>query len=338
VEVSVSNQFRSWTAGLDALRERAEEVRGIVQEDGAAWPKTTNGDIITIASVIDPSLKARLLPTELGHRWEAMRDDAWRASLAPHKSTYAKNREFWATVGDVCEYLDEAPVPDLWGVLADHLGDAELRNAGPASDGAIERFDGIKTFDDMWNAQRKFLADKRGSDKLPPPAGMGGGDVLIPRSTNADVLQLATYWTTQLANAKQVMGYKTAVDKWHAAIADVDHLAKGSKPDAVYAKNNEFWRTSFDVAVQVAIGDESPSKWDLLVESVKDSASHLPDTLEHAASKGADFVASAAHAVGHIANEAGKGLFAGFGTPMLIGAGLIGLYFVTRSRDHDAEG
>jgi hypothetical protein len=325
-------QFRTWTEGLDALRERAEEVRGVVEDDGASWPKTTNGDVITIASVIDPSLKARFQSTDLGQRWEIVRDDAWRASIAPNKSTYSKNREFWAAVTDVCQYLDEAPVPDLWGVLADHLGDKELRNAGPAQDGAVARFDGIKTYDDMWNAQRKFLADKRGSDKVAPPAGMGGGEMIIPRSTNADVLQLATYWTTQLAKAKQVMGYKTALDKWHAAIADVDHLAKGAKPDAAYAKNNEFWRTSFDVAVQVAIGDESPSKWDLVVDSVKESVTHLPETVEHAVSKGADLVASAAHAVGHIANEAGKGLFAGFGTPLLIGGGLLGIYLISRSR------
>ena len=42
-----------------------------------------------------------------------------------------------------------------------------------------------------------------------------------------------------------------------------------------------------------------------------------------------------AHAVGKVANDAGKGLFAGFGTPLLIGAGLIGLFLITRSRDHE---
>ncbi len=323
--------FRSWTEGLDALRVRAEEVRGVVEQDGAAWPQTTNGDVITIASVIDPSLKARFRTSELGQRWDAVRDDAWRASIAPHKKTYAKNREFWATVADVCAYLDEVPVPDLWGVLADHLGDAALRNAGPAQDGAIARFDNVKTYDDMWNAQRKFLADRRGSDMVPPPAGMGGGPMDIPRTTSADVLQLATYWTTQLADAKQVMGYQTAVDKWHAAIADVDQLAKSGKPDDVYPKNNEFWRTSFEVAVQVAIGDESPSTWDLVVESVKDSVTHLPQTLEGAASKTAGAVAEVGHGLGQVVNEAGKGLFSGLGTPVLIGGGLLGLYLVTRS-------
>ncbi|HTR56466.1 MAG TPA: hypothetical protein VMJ10_37590 [Kofleriaceae bacterium] len=331
-------QFRSWTEGLAALRERAEEVRGLTETDGTAWPNTTNGDVITIASVIDPSLQARFRSSELGRRWDHVRDDAQRASIAPHHATYAKNREFWAAVAIVCGYLDEMPVPDLWGVLADHLGDAELRNAGPAPDGAIARFDGIKTYDDMWNAQRKFLADKRGADKLPPPAGMGGSDMTIPRSTNADVLQLATYWTTQLANAKQVLGYKTAVDKWHAAIADVDQLVKSGKPDDVYPKNNEFWRTSFDVAIQVAIGDESPSKWDMFVGSVKDSVTHLPENLEHAASKAADLVAEAGHGLGKIVNETGKGLLSGLGTPLLVGGGLLGLYLITRSRGRDEQG
>ena len=37
------------------------------------------------------------------------------------------------------------------------------------------------------------------------------------------------------------------------------------------------------------------------------------------------------------ANEAGKGLFSGFGTPLLIGAGLIGLFLIARSRDESPE-
>lgn len=329
-------QFRSWSEGLDALRDRAEAVRGIVEEDGVTYPKTTNGDVITIASVIDPSLKARFRSSELGQRWEAVRDDAWRASIAPSRATYGKNGEFWATVAEVCQHLDEVPVPDLWGVLADHLGGAELRNVGPKEDGPLAHFD-AKTYDDLWRAQRDFLQQKRGFDVPDPPPGYGMKGLKIPRSTNRDVLQLATYWSKELANAKQVMGYQGAVDKWKPVMANVDKYAKGGKPDDVYAMNNEFWHASLDISIQIAIGDEAPSKFDMFVDSVKDSVKHLPDTIEHAASKSVDYVASAAHAVGHIANEAGKGLFAGFGTPMLIGAGLIGLYLVTRSRDH-AEG
>jgi hypothetical protein len=326
------NQFRSWTEGLDALRARAEEVRGVVDADGTSWPKTTNLDVITIASVIDPSLKARLLPAELAQRWQAVRDDAWRASIAPHTATYVKNREFWSTVAAICEYLDEVPVPDLWGVLADHLGGAELRNGGkPTEDGPFAHFE-AESYDKLWAAQRDYLAQKRGFDVPEPPPGLGMPGLHIPRATNADVLQVATYWTKVLTNARHEMGYDGVVKRWNGALADVDRFAKTGKPDAVYQKNSEFWRAALKVSIQVAVSEEAPTKFDLLVDSLKYSITHLPDTLADAGSKAVDLVADAGHAVGHVANEIGKGLFAGFGTPLLIGGGLLGLYLISRSK------
>ncbi len=329
----MTTHFRNWTEALGVLRARAAAIRG---SDGDT-PKTTNGDVIDIAAVIDPSLKARFRTSELGARWESVRDAACEAALAPHAATFAKNSELWSAITDVCAYLDAVPVPDFVGVLAEHLGEDEddgdgaLRNAGPKEDGPFAQFE-AKTYDDLWRAQRDYLAQKRGFDQPPPPPGFGMAGLKIPRSTNQDVLQLATYWSQQLAKAKQVMGYKDAVDKWHAIIADVDRLAKTGKPDGVYPKNNEFWHASNDIAIQIAIGDESPSKWDMVVGSVKDSVSHLPATLEHTASTGADLVASAAHAAGKIVNEAGKGLFSGFGLPLLVGGGLLGVYLISRSR------
>ena len=51
-----------------------------------------------------------------------------------------------------------------------------------------------------------------------------------------------------------------------------------------------------------------------------------------------DLAGGAAQAIGKVANEAGKGLFSGFGTPLLIGAGLVGLFLISRSgRDKSAE-
>ena len=106
---------------------------------------------------------------------------------------------------------------------------------------------------------------------------------------------------------------------------DVTKLAMyGGNPTAVYAKNNQFWRALSDTAIHVSVADEAPSKWDMAKDSLKDSIKHLPENLEHAASKGADLVASAAHAVGKVAKEAGKGLFAGCGTRLLIDDGLTG--------------
>jgi hypothetical protein len=330
----------NWTDGYQQLRRRIEELRGVDADDAASWPRSTNNDVIAIAAVVDPALAvwpARYANEEVNRRWFALRDDFVRALVEPPADTYTHNREFWSTLAAVSTYLDEVSMPELWAALAEHVGDVKpLRNSGPKEDGPFAHFE-AKTYDDLWNAQRKFLADKRGSDKLMPPAGFGMGPMVIPRTTNRDVLQLATYWTTELAKAKHIVGYDTAVANWKVATDDIDRIAKPGKPDDVYPKNNEFWRTAFDMSVQIAIADESPSKWDMFVESVKDSVTHLPENLEHAASKSVDFVATAAHAAGKIVNEAGKGLFSGFGVPLLIGGGLIGLYLVSRSRDHAEE-
>jgi hypothetical protein len=120
-------------------------------------------------------------------------------------------------------------------------------------------------------------------------------------------------------------------------MVDVDRYARTGQPDDVYPKNNELWHTLNDVSIQIAIGDEAPSKFDMAVDSLKYSVTHLPDTLSHAASKSVDFVAGAAHAAGHIVNEAGKGLLGGLGTPLLIGGGLLGVYLLTRSRDRRGD-
>ena len=68
---------------------------------------------------------------------------------------------------------------------------------------------------------------------------------------------------------------------------------------------------------------------------MKDSVTHLPENLGHAASKTAEFVEEATHAVGKIAGEAGKGLFSGLGAPLLIGAGLLGVFLISRGSKHE---
>ncbi len=151
------------------------------------------------------------------------------------------------------------------------------------------------------------------------------------------MLALAAYWGKQLDDVKKVFGHDGIERRWNLAMRDVMKLAMYADPTKVYSKNNQFWRTLSDTAVYVSVADEAPSKWDLAVESVKDSVKHLPDTLSHAAHETAEVVGSAAHAVGRVAQEAGKGLFEGLGTPLLIGAGLLGLFLITRSHETHGE-
>ncbi len=329
----MSAHVHSWIDGHLALRERAYESRGFVDINpgthaSGRWPRTTGSDVIAIAAIVDPAVRANGTPGVL-RRWHATCADLRRDALTAVHETYPENRTFWASFESAAIFLDDVavapPSPAIWDALIDQIGaPVEPRNAGPTEDGPFAHFDGLKTYDDLWIAQRKYLADKRGSDMQPPPTGFGSGPSPVPRTTNGDVLQLATYWTDRLSSAKHEMGHDGIVAMWHVALADVDKLAKTGKPDAVYAKNREFWASSWRVAVQIAISDEAPSKWDMVVSSVKNSVTHLPESLEHAAS-----------VIGDVAKQTGKGLLAGLGAPVLVGAGLIGVFLISRGHHHE---
>ena len=333
--------IHSWTDGYLATRYRAFETRGFVELDsGERWPRTTGEDVIAIAALFDRAIKANGTPGVLS-RWAAtLADIEADAVQSPHK-TYFANRTFWSNLEGAAVFLDDLavspPAETLWHALTNAIGAHTARNVGPSVDGPFKHFDNVKTFDDLYVEQFKFLRDLRGSDKLQPPMGASGGERPIPRTTNADVIALADYWSKQLASVKHVTGHDAVAKAWQTTLADVDKLARKGDPKAAYSKNNEFWRTLSSTAIQVAVADEAPTSWDLAKDAIKDSVTHLPETVKHAASEGVDFVASAAHAVGKVANEAGKGLFQGFGTPLLVGAGLLGLFFITRKRGESKE-
>lgn len=332
----MSAHIHNWTDGYLALRARAFETRGSIETDtGARWPRSTGEDVIAIAAIFDHAVR---LHGTLGivRRWRETLAGLEHEALGALHATYRDSRAFWSSLEMAAVFLDdlaiEAPAPSFWDALIEQLGNEPVRNAGPSGDGPFDHFDGIKTYDDLYLAEYKLLRDKRGADNLAAPTGMIGAQKPIPRATNADVIALATYWSKQLDAAKHVMGRDSIAVAWKAAIADVDKLARNAKQDDVYAKNNEFWRTLGELAIYVAAADESQSAWNIAAGSLNDSLKHLPENLARVAESGADLVASAAHAVGKVANEAGKGLFAGFGTPLLVGGGLLGLLFLSRRR------
>jgi hypothetical protein len=348
----MSIEITTWLRAFFALQASAMESRGFVEqstgtEDVVRWPRTTGADVVAIAAVLDPYVRDQ--PLRFGghgiaRRWRAVVDDLERFALGDLRGEYAENRAFWSTLPAICVYLHSEgsplPAPDVWAALLAVLRDpSELRNIGPKGDGPFKHFDNVKTFDDLYIEQYKYLRDTRGADELAPEPGMGGTTYKIPRTTNADVIALADYWSKQLADVKEVMGHAGVVKNWKAALADVDQLARKGDPNAVYPKNNGFWRTLKNTAIHVAVADEAPTKWDLAKEAIKDSITRLPENLATGAKKVAgalgDAAGDVAHGVGKIANEAGRGLFSGFGGPVLVGAGLLGLFLISRSRSKE---
>jgi hypothetical protein len=344
----------SWLRAFFALQTRAMEARGYIEinpgtDDAARWPRTTGADVIAIAAVIDPYVRSEPLRFGghgLAARWRVCMDDLERLALSAPHETYAENRSFWRTLPAVCVYLHSvsAPImePSRFDALLRQLDAPDsLRNIGPRGDGPFQHFDGVRTFDDLYLAQWKHLLALRGFDVRAPEPGMGGGTTSIPRTTNADVIALADYWSKQLGDVKRVMGHDGVVKRWKTALGDVGELARKGEPTTVYSKNNGFWRDMRATAVHIAAADEAPTTADMVIDSVMDSLKSLPQNIEagvKAVGKGAvDLAGGIAHGAGQIAHEAGKGLFSGAGVPLLVGAGLVGLFLLSRGRGGDAE-
>jgi hypothetical protein len=332
----------TWLDGYLELRHRAFTARGAIElDDGTRWPRTTGEQVAAIAAAFTPAIRTNAAPRVVT-RWRGVLADIQHDALADLHDTYIGNRTFWATLEAVAVYLDNLalrpPAMRAWSALFAIIdaGDDGPRNAGPSGDGPFKHFDGIQTFDDLYNAEFKYLRELRGDDKMQPDPGMSGVERTIPRTTNADVIALGDYWTRQLSAVKDIMGTDAVTKTWRAAMADVDQLARRAEPTAVYTKNNAFWRALSQTAIHVAVADEAPSKWDLAKDAIKDSIVHLPDTISTVASKGVDVIADTAHAAGKVVNEAGKGLLSGAGTPLLIGAGVLGALLLFRgTRKHE---
>jgi hypothetical protein len=336
-----------WNDAYVVLKHRAEEVRGFIEvnpgtPDWERWPRTIGADVIAIAAVVDPCMKQLHRADGIQRRWHACLAGIERYALVAPAQIYRENRELWRCLAAAFVHLAsiDAPLPDpfAWSVLLDELGQVLRTRNGPSGDGPFKHFDHVKTYDDLSFAQYKYLLDVRGGDELGPETGPNaaygkGGTVFnVPRTTNADVIALTDYWTKQLAAAKDIGGVSGVERRWKLVRDDVDQLARRADPSAVYAKNNGFWRELKHLAIHVAAADEAPSKWDIALDSLKDSVTHLPENLKAGATKAADFLGDVAQGVGKVANEAGKGLFAGLGAPLLIGGGLLGLFLLSRAR------
>src|SRR5260221_8594753 len=214
----------NWTDGYVALRHRAFETRGFIELDGGArWPRTTGEDVVAIAALFDPAVRANATAGIMS-RWRATLGDLERDAVTAAHDTYPWNRTFWSTLEAVTAFLDNMaiapPVPALWDALLAQLGSSPARNSGPSGDQPFKHFD-AKTFSDLYVEQFKYLVEQRGFDEVEPPTpydansyGMGGVKKKIPRTTNTDVLALAGYWGKELDDVKEVFGHEGIEKRW----------------------------------------------------------------------------------------------------------------------------
>ncbi len=196
-----------------------------------------------------------------------------------------------------------------------------------ASDGALKVTD-VGDPLDLWQATRRFFGERR-------PVKVGRRNFRYPETTNGEVRQLGDVWAKvhrklwrdDLSRADQ------SLSRWKAARSAITIAATGAAPDATFARNEEFWLdwTKWQ-AIYLSAVREMPSKWDLVADAALATAKDLPGdlaaTLASGAAVAADATAQAGYAAGRIVAAPARGVFSGLfgnlGTPLLVGAVVVG--------------
>jgi hypothetical protein len=179
---------------------------------------------------------------------------------------------------------------------------------------------------DLWEATRRFFMEQRKVLASTTRAGWR-----YPETTNRDVRQLAEVWSrvhakvwrSDLARAKQHR------DEWNEAKSQIEIATAGADLELPFVENEKFWlRWTKRQGIYLSAVRDMPSKWEMVVDSVKDSVKRLPDTLASRAEAVADASASVAMKAGEVASAPVRGLFGGLfgrlGTPLLVGAAVVG--------------
>jgi hypothetical protein len=179
---------------------------------------------------------------------------------------------------------------------------------------------------DLWEATLRFFKEKRTLLLSTTRPGWS-----YPETTNGDVRQLAEVWTrvhkqlwrSDLARAKQ---HK---DEWNDARSQIEIATAGADPAAAFVHNELFWlRWTKRQGIYLSAVRGMPSKWEMVVDSVKDSVKRLPETLKNSTVAVADATGSAAYKAGDVVTAPVRGVFHGLfgklGRPLLIGAAVVG--------------
>jgi hypothetical protein len=289
---------RAWDDAYHELWDHAVHHRGLRAATGELpghtlppslrrWPRTCGGDVVAIAAVIDPVLCGAPLETG-GHgverKWRHCMHELEEIALHEPMREYRHNREFWSTLASIAAYLAsvDEPVPEaMWPALL-----AEVTSSEPAHRNTAVVDERLRvaafSYDELWQTQKTALAKVRGADVRDAAVGVMGGRMTIPRTVNADILQLATYWTRSLAqvdekrremgthgaDALHAAGLDGELRRWREALHDVDNYATTGDPAATYPKNEAFWRATSSVSITVAVIDDAPPPFEMLTDTV----------------------------------------------------------------------
>jgi len=175
---------------------------------------------------------------------------------------------------------------------------------------------------DFYLASIRLFRERRPVKKVPRGK--------YPETSNGEVRQLAKIWSRLAGQGRRDFAeVEQRREDWKVALAQIAAATTFTDPDLPFPHNEEFWlRWTRRLAIWLGAAQAMPSKREMIVDSVKESISHLPENLGKGASAVADAGASIARKAGEVAAAPLRGLFGGlfgpFGTPLLIGAIVVG--------------
>ena len=352
--------FGSWNDVYHELWEQAAQSRGTVTSVGevpgatrhstlSEWPRTTGADAIAIASLVDPILSATpLRPGGYGitRLWQTAVIEVESIAFPNPSIEYVHNRALWSTVLAVAAHLSTmgAAVPAdeaweqvlaaLWSPVVEHRNAADpvTRTSAP-----VMRTITAPSFGAMWDAQRGALAQIRGSDLVDDELG---GTLDVPRTTSADAIALAGYWSRALIQlqVKVMTGEVPMPDdfedlqlEWRAVTEDVELIAMRGRSSEVYPRNLSLWRALRGLAAALVVLEVSPAPYELVLSRPAaptptppprpTPSSPKPTDLS---SRLADAADSALMSLAHLVHDAGDRLVTTVGRPLLAAGATVG--------------
>jgi len=289
-----------------------------------AYPRTTCADVARMTQL----WRAYLRDAVSLDRWERAADEAERICDAlDDEAEYPRNRAYWHALRALAvttqrgRMRNEIDPANAWRTveIADEAGKLRVK---AESVGAI----------DIKNALYYHFGERRGWEEHTAQVKQADGSTKPrttrhPRTTCADVAQLAAFWTREIARAPQ--NYDDLVPgaqrrKWSAAAAVTKHCA--ATADVVYPENRAFWKAMNGAAISIDVErDNVPrSRFDEVIGTFSDVVSAVGSGVADAASWTGDRLVGAAKTVGEGAGNLLGGFLdaVGFKT-LLVGAGIV---------------
>jgi hypothetical protein len=300
-----------------------------VHEDGAigCYPRTTCADVARLTALCRLHL-AQHAPEALA-RWERVADDADRSGAGLDESAeFPRNRAYWRALRAItmetvpARPRNEIDAANAWRTVEVIDDRGTLR---------VKAENVVAT--DVKTALYFHFGERRGWETTTVQLKQRDGSIRTeqrrhPKTTCADVAQLAAFWTREIARAPQNYGDMVPGaqrKRWSAAASAVTRHCTGT-PDTVYPENRAFWKAMSGAAVSIDVErDNVPrSKLDAVIGTFSDVVSAVGSGLGDAASWTGDQLVDAAGAVGKGAGNLLGGFLdaVGFKT-LLIGAGVV---------------